>query len=211
MHLPVLISKSNHHQPQIALKTRPKRPRSPPQGYGVYRFANKYGANVDGYSPIYTPDTWSESGETRFIHLHANSRLRADASAASPTLAMAVASSSWHSCSARAGTHLLLPLLACRRLLQAGHQGPDRLGRPGEYSVCRSRAADWLSQPRRAPTCVCTSPRPLSTPRCVHVGAAPLPLLTMCSHCCVLQIVVLLGVGINLVISTSALGEHWLS
>lgn len=22
------------------------------QGYGVYRFANKYGANVDGYSPI---------------------------------------------------------------------------------------------------------------------------------------------------------------
>ena len=25
-----------------------------PQGYGVYRFANKYGANVDGYSPIYT-------------------------------------------------------------------------------------------------------------------------------------------------------------
>lgn len=33
------------------------------QGYGVYRFANKYGANVDGYSPIYTPDTWSESGE----------------------------------------------------------------------------------------------------------------------------------------------------
>ena len=39
---------------------------SPPslQGYGVYRFADKYGANVDGYSPIYTPDTWSESGET---------------------------------------------------------------------------------------------------------------------------------------------------
>ena len=33
------------------------------QGYGVYRFADKYGANVDGYSPIYTPDTWSESGE----------------------------------------------------------------------------------------------------------------------------------------------------
>lgn len=34
------------------------------QGYGVYRFADKYGANVDGYSPIYTPDTWSESGNT---------------------------------------------------------------------------------------------------------------------------------------------------
>ena len=28
----------------------------------MYRFANKYGANVDGYSPIYTPDTWSETG-----------------------------------------------------------------------------------------------------------------------------------------------------
>jgi len=32
------------------------------KGFGVYRFAKKYGANVDGYSPIYTPDTWSESG-----------------------------------------------------------------------------------------------------------------------------------------------------
>lgn len=35
-----------------------------PQGYGVYKFANKYGANVDGYSPIYTPDLWSETGDT---------------------------------------------------------------------------------------------------------------------------------------------------
>jgi len=34
------------------------------KGYGVYRFEDKYGANVDGYSPIYTPDTWSESGDT---------------------------------------------------------------------------------------------------------------------------------------------------
>ena len=34
------------------------------QGLGVYRFANKYGANVDGYSPIYTPDLWTESGDT---------------------------------------------------------------------------------------------------------------------------------------------------
>jgi len=33
------------------------------KGYGVYRFANKYGANVDGYSPIYSPGEWSESGE----------------------------------------------------------------------------------------------------------------------------------------------------
>ena len=29
----------------------------------MYRFAKKYGANVDGYSPIYTPDSWSESGD----------------------------------------------------------------------------------------------------------------------------------------------------
>lgn len=34
------------------------------KGYGVYRFANKYGANVDGYSPIYTPDLWTESGDS---------------------------------------------------------------------------------------------------------------------------------------------------
>eukprot|EP01023_Acetabularia_acetabulum_P064080 TRINITY_DN819_c0_g1_i7.p2 TRINITY_DN819_c0_g1~~TRINITY_DN819_c0_g1_i7.p2 ORF type:complete len:133 (+),score=33.21 TRINITY_DN819_c0_g1_i7:131-529(+) len=32
-------------------------------GKGVYKFANKYGANVDGYSPIFTPDIWSESGD----------------------------------------------------------------------------------------------------------------------------------------------------
>merc|ERR1719229_1607252 len=34
------------------------------KGFGVYRFANKYGANVDGYSPIYSPDEWSDSGNT---------------------------------------------------------------------------------------------------------------------------------------------------
>merc|ERR1712025_316949 len=34
------------------------------KGYGVYRFANKYGTNVDGYSPIYSPDGWSNSGNT---------------------------------------------------------------------------------------------------------------------------------------------------
>merc|ERR1719265_559454 len=34
------------------------------KGYGVYRFANKYGTNVDGYSPIYSPDDWSDSGNT---------------------------------------------------------------------------------------------------------------------------------------------------
>lgn len=32
------------------------------KGYGVYRFADKYGTNVDGYSPIYSPDEWAESG-----------------------------------------------------------------------------------------------------------------------------------------------------
>merc|ERR1712118_39130 len=34
------------------------------KGYGVYRFANKYGTNVYGYSPIYSPDEWSDSGNT---------------------------------------------------------------------------------------------------------------------------------------------------
>jgi photosystem II protein len=28
----------------------------------VYKFQDKYGVNVDGYSPIFTPDTWSEGG-----------------------------------------------------------------------------------------------------------------------------------------------------
>jgi len=34
------------------------------KGFGVYRFSDKYGANVDGYSPIYTPDLWSEGGDS---------------------------------------------------------------------------------------------------------------------------------------------------
>ena len=34
------------------------------QGYGVFRFESKYGANVDGYSPIYTPDQWTEAGDS---------------------------------------------------------------------------------------------------------------------------------------------------
>lgn len=33
-------------------------------GKGVYQFEDKYGANVDGYSPIYTPDQWSTTGDT---------------------------------------------------------------------------------------------------------------------------------------------------
>ncbi|OVA13088.1 Photosystem II PsbR [Macleaya cordata] len=33
------------------------------KGKGVYQFTDKYGANVDGYSPIYTPEEWSPSGD----------------------------------------------------------------------------------------------------------------------------------------------------
>lgn len=46
------------------LRTRLTAPncRFRPQGYGVYRFQDKYGANVDGYSPIFTPDQWSSTG-----------------------------------------------------------------------------------------------------------------------------------------------------
>ncbi|KAF5188020.1 Photosystem ii polypeptide protein [Thalictrum thalictroides] len=35
-----------------------------PKGKGVYQFTDKYGANVDGYSPIYSPEEWSENGDT---------------------------------------------------------------------------------------------------------------------------------------------------
>lgn len=41
-------------------KQNPKNPNNHPK----HQFADKYGANVDGYSPIYTPDLWSESGDT---------------------------------------------------------------------------------------------------------------------------------------------------
>ena len=34
------------------------------KGKGVYQFTKKYGANVDGYSPIYAPEEWSASGDT---------------------------------------------------------------------------------------------------------------------------------------------------
>mmetsp|Transcript_8902 Transcript_8902/g.32829 ORF Transcript_8902/g.32829 Transcript_8902/m.32829 type:complete len:140 (+) Transcript_8902:76-495(+) len=33
------------------------------KGYGVYRFNKKYGANVDGYSPIWSPNEWSSKGD----------------------------------------------------------------------------------------------------------------------------------------------------
>merc|ERR1712113_644936 len=33
------------------------------KGYGVYRYNDKYGTNIDGYSPIYTPAEWSQSGD----------------------------------------------------------------------------------------------------------------------------------------------------
>ncbi|KAF3650049.1 Photosystem II 10 kDa polypeptide, chloroplastic [Capsicum annuum] len=34
-----------------------------PKGKGVYQFVDKYGANVDGYSPIYDTNDWSPSGD----------------------------------------------------------------------------------------------------------------------------------------------------
>ncbi|CAM6083833.1 unnamed protein product [Calypogeia fissa] len=34
-----------------------------PTGKGVYQFSKKYGANVDGYSPIYTPAEWALGGD----------------------------------------------------------------------------------------------------------------------------------------------------
>merc|ERR1712149_42712 len=34
------------------------------KGYGVYRFSSKYGSNIDGYSPIYSPDDWTATGDT---------------------------------------------------------------------------------------------------------------------------------------------------
>ncbi|KAL5736778.1 hypothetical protein ACOSP7_031229 [Xanthoceras sorbifolium] len=34
-----------------------------PRGKGVYQFVDKYGANVDGYSPIYNTDEWSPTGD----------------------------------------------------------------------------------------------------------------------------------------------------
>ena len=33
------------------------------KGKGVYQFVDKYGANVDGYSPIYDEKDWSPSGD----------------------------------------------------------------------------------------------------------------------------------------------------
>ncbi|PWA96078.1 Photosystem II PsbR [Artemisia annua] len=32
-------------------------------GKGVYQFVDKYGTNVDGYSPIYNEEEWSPSGD----------------------------------------------------------------------------------------------------------------------------------------------------
>ncbi|KAJ4982219.1 hypothetical protein NE237_033056 [Protea cynaroides] len=34
-----------------------------PKGKGVYQFVDKYGANVDGYSPIYDTNDWSPTGD----------------------------------------------------------------------------------------------------------------------------------------------------
>merc|ERR1711920_260211 len=34
------------------------------KGYGVYRYEDKYGTNIDGYSPIYSPGEWTKQGDT---------------------------------------------------------------------------------------------------------------------------------------------------
>eukprot|EP00250_Pteridium_aquilinum_P024522 c291_g1_i1 orf=1072-1518(-) len=34
------------------------------KGKGVYQYTKKYGANVDGYSPIFEPEEWSAGGDT---------------------------------------------------------------------------------------------------------------------------------------------------
>lgn len=46
---------------RFSLTTLPPNQPTPKQ---PQQFADKYGANVDGYSPIYTPDLWSETGDT---------------------------------------------------------------------------------------------------------------------------------------------------
>ncbi len=33
------------------------------KGKGVYQYVDKYGANVDGYSPIYNEEEWSPTGD----------------------------------------------------------------------------------------------------------------------------------------------------
>ncbi|KAM3366402.1 hypothetical protein ACQJBY_015681 [Aegilops geniculata] len=59
----------------------------PAKGKGVYQFASKYGANVDGYSPIYNPEEWSPSGDYyaggKHRQLSGNNDLKALASVAS--------------------------------------------------------------------------------------------------------------------------------
>ncbi|KAH7405467.1 hypothetical protein KP509_15G071500 [Ceratopteris richardii] len=34
----------------------------------VYHFIKKYGANIDAYSPIFTPEVWSASKDLRVVH-----------------------------------------------------------------------------------------------------------------------------------------------
>ena len=54
----------SHARPPLLARRSPARARPRAQGFGVYRFEDKYGANVDGYSPIYTPDQWTPDGQT---------------------------------------------------------------------------------------------------------------------------------------------------
>ncbi|KAF0893110.1 hypothetical protein E2562_021345 [Oryza meyeriana var. granulata] len=60
----ILVSNT---KPQLNLKDgvaasgRPIKVRA--EGKEVYQFASKYGANVDGYIPIYNPEEWTPSGD----------------------------------------------------------------------------------------------------------------------------------------------------
>ena len=113
----------------------------------MYRFADKYGANVDGYSPIYTPDTWSESGE-------------------------------WD----------------CARCLA-------RRGGAGLGSWCGA------TERCRYPTPLALTPLPPPPPPTPTPAGESYKLGTKGLVAWAGLIVVLLGVGINLVVSTSAIGQ----
>ena len=52
------------HSSSVFSLFSPRHPVRVVQGYGVFRFDSKYGANVDGYSPIWSPNEWSETGDT---------------------------------------------------------------------------------------------------------------------------------------------------
>ena len=141
------------------------------QGYGVYKFQDKYGANVDGYSPIYTPDTWSESGD-----------------------------------SYKLGTKGLIAWAGeQRRRLQQQQLGGGRTRRSG---CTRVMVVGLLI------SCGCTSAMTVGRLAGVGVLASAVVRAPVIAHSpprapprIAGLIVVLLGVGITLVVSTSAIGQ----